>query len=155
MTYRDSSFRRSSASPRPTARHAHPSDLSEGWAWRASPRWASPDVCLGDGQTEAEVVLSQVGRGDALLRRKLLFLYVIFLRYEKTSFGALISRPEYRRRARHAHLQIGLRLAIAQADTGPVMSIPFRHNHDHAGGPSVCSNPSDSDKTQSVRRDLL
>ena len=28
-----------------------------------------PSVCLGDGQTEAEVVPSQGGRGDALLRR--------------------------------------------------------------------------------------
>ena len=28
-----------------------------------------PGVCLGDGQTEAEVVPSQGGRGDALLRR--------------------------------------------------------------------------------------
>ena len=28
-----------------------------------------PGVCLGDGQTEAEGVLSQGGRGDALLRR--------------------------------------------------------------------------------------
>ena len=27
-----------------------------------------PGVCLGDGQTEAEVVPSQGGRGDALLR---------------------------------------------------------------------------------------
>ena len=31
-------------------------------------------VCLGDGQTEAEGVPSQGGRGDALLRRKLLYL---------------------------------------------------------------------------------
>ena len=28
-----------------------------------------PGVCLGDGQTEAEGVPSQGGRGDALLRR--------------------------------------------------------------------------------------
>ena len=28
-----------------------------------------PAVCLGDGQTEAEVVPSQGGRGDALIRR--------------------------------------------------------------------------------------
>ena len=28
-----------------------------------------PDVCLGDGQTEAEGVPSQGVRGDALLRR--------------------------------------------------------------------------------------
>ena len=28
-----------------------------------------PGVCLGDGQTEAEKVPSQSGRGDALLRR--------------------------------------------------------------------------------------
>ena len=30
-------------------------------------------VCLGDGQTEAEIVPSQGGRGDALLRRMLLY----------------------------------------------------------------------------------
>ena len=29
-----------------------------------------PGVYLGDGQTDAEGVLSQGGRGDALLRRK-------------------------------------------------------------------------------------
>ena len=28
-----------------------------------------PGVCLGDGQTEAEGIPSQGGRGDALLRR--------------------------------------------------------------------------------------
>ena len=28
-----------------------------------------PGVCLGDGQTEAEGIPSQDGRGDALLRR--------------------------------------------------------------------------------------
>ena len=40
-------------------------------------RWGSipalnydgPDLCVGDGQTEAEGVPSQRGRGDALLRR--------------------------------------------------------------------------------------
>ena len=38
-------------------------DLSEGY-WHGG-----PGVCLGDGQTEAEGVPSQDGRGDALLRR--------------------------------------------------------------------------------------
>ena len=33
-----------------------------------------PGVCLGDGQTEAERVPSQGGRGDALLRRMSLYL---------------------------------------------------------------------------------
>ena len=33
-----------------------------------------PGVCLGDGQTEAEGVPSQGGRGDALLRRMLSYL---------------------------------------------------------------------------------
>ena len=37
--------------------------LSEGYGH------GGPDVCLGDGQTEAEGVPSQGGRGDALLRR--------------------------------------------------------------------------------------
>ena len=32
-------------------------------------RHGGPGVCLGDGQTEAEGVPSQGGRGDALLRR--------------------------------------------------------------------------------------
>ena len=50
------------------------------WAWRLPWRWPDeslsegyghdgPDVCLGDGQTEAEGVSSQGGRGDAPLRR--------------------------------------------------------------------------------------
>ena len=53
------------------------------WAWRTwrlPGRWpdgglsegyghGGPGVCLGDGQTEAEGVPSQGGRGDALLRR--------------------------------------------------------------------------------------
>ena len=39
-------------------------------AFRQSPRWHDgPGVCLGDGQTAAEWVPSQGGRGDALLRR--------------------------------------------------------------------------------------
>ena len=33
-----------------------------------------PGVCLGDGQTEAEGVPSQGGRGDALLGRMPLYL---------------------------------------------------------------------------------
>ena len=33
-----------------------------------------PGVCLGDGQTEADEVPSQGGRGDALLRRMPLYL---------------------------------------------------------------------------------
>ena len=37
--------------------------LSEGYVH------GGPGVCLGDGQTEAEVLPSQDGRGDALLRR--------------------------------------------------------------------------------------
>ena len=37
--------------------------LSEGYGH------GGPDVCLSDGQTEAEGVPSQGGRGDALLRR--------------------------------------------------------------------------------------
>ena len=37
--------------------------LSEGYGH------GGPGVCLGDGQTEAEGVPSQGGRGDALLRR--------------------------------------------------------------------------------------
>ena len=37
--------------------------LSEGYGHEG------PGVCLGDGQTEAEGVPSQGGRGDALLRR--------------------------------------------------------------------------------------
>ena len=37
--------------------------LSEGYGH------GGPDVCLGDGQKEAEGVPSQGGRGDALLRR--------------------------------------------------------------------------------------
>ena len=37
--------------------------LSEGYGH------GGPGVCLGDGQTEAEVVSSQGERGDALLRR--------------------------------------------------------------------------------------
>ena len=37
--------------------------LSEGY------RHDGPGVCLGDGQTEAEGIPSQGGRGDALLRR--------------------------------------------------------------------------------------
>ena len=58
------------------------------WAWRVwrlSGRWPDgglsegyghdgPGVCLGDGQTEAERVRSQGGRGDALLRRMLPYL---------------------------------------------------------------------------------
>ena len=39
--------------------------LSEGYGH------GGPGVCLGDGQTEAEGVPSQGGRGDALLRRTL------------------------------------------------------------------------------------
>ena len=39
--------------------------LSEGYGH------GGPGVCLGDGQTEAEGVPSQGGRGDALLRRML------------------------------------------------------------------------------------
>ena len=31
--------------------------------------YGGPGVCLGDGQTEAEGVPAQGGRGDALLRR--------------------------------------------------------------------------------------
>ena len=38
-------------------------DLFEGYGYDG------PGVCLGDGQTEAERVPSQGGRGDALLRR--------------------------------------------------------------------------------------
>ena len=33
-----------------------------------------PGVCLGDGQTEADEVPSQRGRGDALLRRMPLYV---------------------------------------------------------------------------------
>ena len=40
-----------------------PGVLSEGY------EHGGPGVCLGDGQTEAERVPSQGGRGDALLRR--------------------------------------------------------------------------------------
>ena len=42
--------------------------LSEGYGH------GGPGVCLGDGQTEAEEVPSQCGRGDALLRRMPPFL---------------------------------------------------------------------------------
>ena len=39
--------------------------------WRPICRYGhgGPSVCLGDGQTEADGVMSQGGRGDALLRR--------------------------------------------------------------------------------------
>ena len=40
-----------------------PGVLSEGYGH------GGPGVCLGDGQTEAEGVPSQDGRGDAVLRR--------------------------------------------------------------------------------------
>ena len=64
--------------------------LPEGYghgAWRLPGRWPggglSEDtgmaglVCLGDGQTEAEGVPSQNGRGDALLRRMPLYMTFI------------------------------------------------------------------------------
>ena len=45
--------------------------LSEGYGH------GGPGVCLGDGQTEAEIVPSQGGRGDALLRRTPPYLTLI------------------------------------------------------------------------------
>ena len=52
--------------------------LSEGYGH------GGPGVCLGDGQTEAEGVPSQGGRGDALLRRMPRYLTLpIYMRREQ------------------------------------------------------------------------
>ena len=58
--------------------------LSEGYGH------GGPGVCLGYGQTEAEAVPSQGGRGDALLRRMPQYLtrhHIVSEKNEKEKMG--------------------------------------------------------------------
>ena len=102
-------------------------------AWCLSNK-PSPGVCLGDGQTEAEGVPSQGGRGDALLRRMLPYL----------TSESKIQRAYVIRRFRYIYRNLRKHLIMV------LLSADLLKSRVQDGPPSQCGGPASVAQRQSV-----